>query len=145
VKSSAWESGAPRFELDERLANDTARVGALPVALVLLMKDARYPWAILVPRRVGLADFHDLTPADRRELMDEAARVCVALQKLTSATKMNVAALGNIVRQLHIHVVARFENDDAWPRPVWGLGTPVPYADGEAEACAAALKEALGI
>lgn len=133
------------FELDEHLANDTEKVGDMPVCRVLLMKDARFPWSILAPRREGLVDFHDMTTADRREVMEEVARVSVALQKLTGATKMNVAALGNIVRQLHIHVVARFEHDDAWPRPVFGLGTPLPYGDGEAEACAAALKEALGI
>lgn len=133
------------FELDEHLANDTVKVGDLPLSLVLLMKDARYPWAILVPRRKGLVEFHDMTQADRRELMEEAAAVSAALQKLTSATKMNIATLGNVVRQLHVHVVARHEDDDAWPRPVWALGASVPYAPGEAEACAAALKDALGI
>ncbi len=133
------------FELDEHLANDTVKVGDLPLSLVLLMKDARYPWAILVPRRKGLVEFHDMTQADRRELMEEAAAVSAALQKLTSATKMNIATLGNVVRQLHVHVVARHEDDDAWPRPVWAHGASVPYAPGEAEACAAALKDALGI
>jgi diadenosine tetraphosphate (Ap4A) HIT family hydrolase len=133
------------FELDEHLANDTVKVGDLPLSVVLLMKDARYPWAILVPRRKGLVEFHDMTQADRRELMEEAAAVSAALQKLTSATKMNIATLGNVVRQLHVHVVARHEDDDAWPRPVWALGASVPYAAGEAEACAAALKDALGI
>lgn len=75
------------FELDEQLANDTARVGDMPFCRVLLMKDARYPWAILVPRRADLVDFHDMTPADRRDVMEEVARVSVALQKLTGATK----------------------------------------------------------
>jgi diadenosine tetraphosphate (Ap4A) HIT family hydrolase len=133
------------FELDEHLANDTIIVGDLPLSLVLLMNDARYPWAILVPRRKGLVEFHDLAPADRRMLTDEAADVSVALQKLTGATKMNVAALGNVVRQLHMHVIARREDDDAWPRPVWAIGEPLAYGPGEAEACAAALKAALGI
>ncbi len=133
------------FELDEHLANDTVKVGELPLSLLLLMKDARFPWAILVPRRSGLVEFHDMTQADRRNLMEEAAAVSAALRKLSGATKMNVAMLGNVVRQLHVHVVARREDDDAWPRPVWAIGTPVPYAEGEAEACAAALKAALGI
>jgi diadenosine tetraphosphate (Ap4A) HIT family hydrolase len=133
------------FELDEHLANDTVKVGDLPLSLVLLMKDSRFPWAILVPRRAGLVEFHDMTQADRRALTDEASVVSAALQKLAGATKMNVAALGNVVRQLHVHVVARREDDDAWPRSVWAAGESVPYAEGEAEACAAALKAALGI
>lgn len=133
------------FELDEHLANDTVKVGDMPLSIVLLMNDARFPWAILVPRRAGLVEFHDLTPADRHDLMDEAAAASAALQKLSGATKMNVAALGNVVRQLHVHVVARREDDDAWPRPVWAVGEHRPYDEEEAEACAAALKEALGI
>lgn len=133
------------FELDEHLANDTVKVGDMPLSLLLLMKDARYPWAVLVPRRPGLVEFHDMTQADRRNLTEEAAMVSAALQKLTGAAKMNIATLGNVVRQLHVHVVARREDDDAWPRPVWATGATVPYAPGEAEACAAALKAALGI
>lgn len=133
------------FELDEHLANDTVVVGDLPLSLVLLMKDARYPWAILVPRRIGVVEFHDLAPSDRRMLTDEAADVSAALQKLAGAAKMNVAALGNVVRQLHVHVIARREDDDAWPRPVWGIGEPLAYQEGDAEACAAALRAALGI
>lgn len=133
------------FELDERLANDTVLVGEMPLSRVLLMKDSRFPWAILVPRRDGLVEFHRLAAADRRDLMNEAAEVSAALQKLTGAAKMNVAMLGNVVRQLHVHVVARFEHDDAWPRPIWAIGAALPYAEGEAEACAAALKDALGI
>lgn len=133
------------FELDEHLANDTVIVGDLPLSRVLLMRDSRFPWAILVPRRSALVEFHDMTQADRRELMEEAAAVSAALQKLTGAAKMNIAMLGNIVRQLHVHVIARNEDDDAWPRPVWAFGEPHPYDEGEAEACAAALKAALGI
>ncbi len=133
------------FELDEHLANDTVIVGDMPTSLVLLMKDERFPWVILAPRRAGLIDFHDLAAADRRAVIDETAAVSRALKKLTGADKMNIAALGNIVRQLHIHVIARFEDDEAWPRPVWGVGAPRPYPPGEAEACAAALKDALGI
>lgn len=133
------------FQLDERLANDTVHVGDLGLSRVLIMKDARFPWAVLVPRQKGLVEFHDLSAAERRDLMEEAAMVSAALQKLTGATKMNVAMLGNVVRQLHVHVIGRFEHDDAWPRPVWGVGTPLPYAEGGAEACAATLKIALGI
>lgn len=133
------------FHLDERLANDTVLVGEMPLSRLLLMRDARFPWAILVPRRVGAIEFHDLAPTDRRDLAEEIAAVSTALQKLTEADKMNVAALGNSVRQLHVHVIARKVDDDAGTRPVWGFGDAVPYGEGEAEACAAALKEALGL
>lgn len=133
------------FELDERLANDTIRVGDLALSTVLLMNDSRFPWAILAPRRAGLVEFHDLSPDDRQALMEETALVSVALQKLTGAQKMNIAALGNAVRQLHVHVVARFDHDDAWPRPIWGVGEALPYAPSDAQSCAATLKTALGI
>ena len=132
------------FHLDDRLAGDTVPICDLALSRVLLMNDARFPWAILVPRRPALVEFHDLAPADRDVLGEEAALVSAALQKLTGAQKMNVAALGNVVRQLHVHVIARVEGDAAWPRPVWGVGSAVPYAAGEAEARAAALKEAIG-
>jgi len=133
------------FRLDEQLANDTTLVGDLPLSSVLLMNDSRFPWAIVVPRREGLVDLHDMTEADRNRLMSESVAVSIALQKLTGAAKMNIAALGNVVRQLHVHVIARQQDDEAWPRPIWGVGTSTPYADGEAQACAAALKGALGI
>ncbi|HNR75592.1 MAG TPA: HIT domain-containing protein [Parvularculaceae bacterium] len=133
------------FKLDEQLANDTTPVGDLPLSSVLLMNDSRFPWAIIVPRREGLIELHDMIETDRNGLMSEAVAVSVALQKLTGASKMNIAALGNVVRQLHVHVIARNTDDDAWPRPVWGVGAPTPYNDDEARACAAALKAALGI
>ena len=133
------------FKLDEQLANDTVKVGDMPLSSVLLMNDSRFPWAILVPRREGLIELHDMIETDRNRLMSEAVTVSAALQKLTGASKMNIAALGNVVRQLHVHVIARNTDDDAWPRPVWGVGTPAPYDESEAQACAAALKDALGI
>lgn len=133
------------FHLDEQLANETIFIGDLSLSRVLLMNDSRFPWAIVVPRREGLVEFHDMTPADRRDLMEEAAKVSAALQKLTGAIKMNVATLGNVVRQLHVHVVARSEEDDAWPRPVWAIGERIPYSAEDGAACAAALKAAIGI
>lgn len=107
------------FALHERLANDCAPVGDLPLCRVLLMNDCRFPWAILVPRRAGLVELVDLAPADRARLIEETAQVAAALQKLSGAEKMNIGALGNIVRQLHVHIVGRAEGDDAWPGPVW--------------------------
>jgi diadenosine tetraphosphate (Ap4A) HIT family hydrolase len=133
------------FILDARLQDDAVFVGEMPLSRVLLMNDRRFPWAVLVPRRAGVAEFHDLAAADRAALAEEIAALSAALQKLTRAGKMNVGALGNIVRQLHIHVVARHDNDGAWPGPVWGAGERRPYEAGEAEAFAAALKAALAI
>lgn len=133
------------FAVHERLANDALIVGDMALCRVLLMNDCRFPWAVLVPRREGATEIHDLPQADRVRLIDEVALVSSALKKLSGAQKMNVAALGNIVRQLHVHIVARNEGDDAWPGPVWGAGEPTPYADGAAEACAAELKKALGL
>lgn len=133
------------FNLDEQLANDTLAVGDLPLSCVLLMNDSRFPWVILTPRLEGLVDLHDMSDADRNRLMSETVAVSRALQKLTGAEKMNVAALGNVVRQLHVHIIARQKDDEAWPRPVWGVGRPAPYGEEEGRACAAALKGALGI
>lgn len=133
------------FALHERLANESVAVGDLSLCRVLLMNDCRFPWAILVPRRGGTVEIHDLPPADRARLVDEITLVSAALKKVSGAQKMNIGALGNIVRQLHIHVVGRTEDDDAWPGPVWGAGDRVPYADGAAEACAKELRKALGL
>lgn len=133
------------FELHERLANDCAVVGDLRLCRVLLMNDRRFPWAILVPRRADAVEIHELPPADRAALMEEIALASQALKKLTGAAKMNIGALGNIVRQLHVHVVGRSDGDDAWPGPVWGAGERVPYAEGAAQACALELRKALGL
>jgi diadenosine tetraphosphate (Ap4A) HIT family hydrolase len=133
------------FALHEQLANDCALAGDLSLCRVLLMNDCRFPWAILVPRRAGLVELTDLAAADRARLIEETAQVAAALKKLSGAEKMNIGALGNIVRQLHVHVVGRSEGDDAWPGPVWGAGARVPYTEGAAEACARELGRALGI
>lgn len=120
------------FKLHERLNADTLLVVDWPVARVLLMNDANYPWLILVPRRAGLRDLHDVAPADEVAFLGEINRAARALQEITGADKMNVGALGNMVPQLHVHVIARFESDAAWPDPVWGKYTAVPYQDGAA-------------
>ncbi|MDZ7626978.1 MAG: HIT family protein [Parvularculaceae bacterium] len=133
------------FALHEQLANDCFLAGDLPLCRVLLMNDCRFAWAILVPRRAGLVEIMDLASADRARLVEEIAQVAAALKKLSGAGKMNVGALGNIVRQLHVHIVGRSEGDDAWPGPVWGAGARVPYTDGAGEACARELRKTLGI
>lgn len=115
------------FELDPRLAEDGEPVGGLPLCLVRLHRDARYPWVVLVPARAGTRELHELSEGDRRALVEETAAVAGAMQGALGADKMNVAALGNVVPQLHVHVVARYAADDAWPRPVWGAHPPLPY------------------
>lgn len=131
------------FSLDQRLADDSTPVTALPLCDVRLMNDARFPWLILVPRRADKADLIDLSLADRLLLIEEIAAVSTALKAATRCDKLNVAALGNAVRQLHIHVIARFTGDAAWPRPVWGVGEAVAYDDKARDRLAAAILAAL--
>ncbi|MEX2453939.1 MAG: HIT family protein [Rhodospirillaceae bacterium] len=116
------------FELDPALARDTAPICALPLSRVLLMRDARYPWLILVPARPALVEIGDLPRDDRIRLMDEIDLAAGALARLYSPTKLNIAAIGNMVRQLHVHIVGRTEGDPAWPGPVWGHSPALPYA-----------------
>ncbi len=111
----------PDFELDARLEGDTHFVGDWPVCRVLLMDDARFPWLILVPRVAGARELHALPSAVRAVVFGEITRATAALERATGAEKMNVAALGNMVPQLHVHVIARHAGDAAWPGPVWGV------------------------
>ena len=120
------------FRLHERLAAETFAVARWPLCRVLLMNDRTYPWLILVPEREGLKDLHDLEPADHGAVMAEIGRAARALQRLFKPDKINVAALGNVVPQLHVHVIARFTTDAAWPRPVWGVRAPEPYDEAGA-------------
>ncbi len=115
------------FQLDPRLEQDTHDVMSFALCRVLLMNDARYPWLILVPARDGLAELHDLTAADQARLNEEIITVSRGLARMFAPEKINVGALGNIVRQLHIHVVARNIGDPAWPGPVWGHSAAEPY------------------
>jgi diadenosine tetraphosphate (Ap4A) HIT family hydrolase len=131
--------------LDPRLAADTLAVGDLPLSRVLLMNDSRFPWLILVPRRAGLSEIHDLSRQERALMIEEAALAGEKLKNLTGAKKINIGALGNIVTQLHVHVVARFEGDAAWPGPVWGAGKAAPYACDTAKERVRALACALGL
>src|SRR5690606_75719 len=127
------------FSLHPRIEADSVRVGALPLCEVRLHRDGRYPWVVLVPRRPDIREIHELALADRRQLMDESCAVAEAMQRLFSADKMNVAALGNLVPQLHVHSVARFVGDDAWPAPIWGAHPMRPYDDAARSARVAAL------
>ncbi len=132
------------FSLHPRLSQDTDFVADLLLCRVLLMNDARWPWLILVPRCAALVELTDLDAADRALLIEETARAADWLKSHARADKINVGALGNVVRQLHVHVVARHAGDPAWPGPVWGFGAAVPYADAEARALIAAAQKGLG-
>jgi diadenosine tetraphosphate (Ap4A) HIT family hydrolase len=115
------------FALDPRLKNDTRHVASLDLCDVLLMNDARFPWLVLVPRQSGMVELCDLSPAHQTLLWQEVTRASQALRSLDAFDKLNLGALGNIVRQLHVHVVGRREGDAAWPGPVWGSGAATPY------------------
>ena len=122
------------FTLHPQLEKDTVTVGDLPVCRVLLNAQfSQYPWLILVPRRTGCKDLTDIDEIDYQPAMEEVRYVHDKLKNLVQADKMNVGALGNMVPQLHIHIIARFKTDEAWPAPVWGKGEPQPYADNGAK------------
>jgi diadenosine tetraphosphate (Ap4A) HIT family hydrolase len=129
----------PDFVLHPRIETDSMAVADLPLSAVRLMRDANYPWLLLVPRRPDLTEILDLDAADRTQLMTEIALVSEALRAEVACEKLNIAAIGNMVRQLHVHVVARSSGDPAWPKPVWGAAPAKPYPPGEAEALAARL------
>lgn len=118
---------SPDFSLDPALDADTIPLGRLALSRVLLMNDMRFPWLILVPEKPNLAELIDLDAADRVILMEEITKASHALKRAFDPDKLNVAALGNRVRQLHVHVVARFVSDEAWPGPVFGVGAARPY------------------
>lgn len=131
------------FTLDPRLAADTRHVAMLPLCELRLMDDDRYAWLVLVPRRAGLVEVSDLAGDAQQQLWREANQASAALRAVAPCDKLNLGALGNIVRQLHLHLVARIEGDAAWPGPVWGSGRAVPYAAEMLAARLAALRQAL--
>lgn len=122
-----------KWTLDRTLENDTLTMTTLGLCQMRLMKDARWPWVVLVPQRAGAIEFHDLTPLDLTMLTFEMGLVGKAVKAATRCHKINIAALGNQVPQLHVHVIARETDDPAWPKPVWGAGEPRDYGEGEAE------------
>jgi diadenosine tetraphosphate (Ap4A) HIT family hydrolase len=136
------------FRLHPVLEKDTIPVTSLPLSRVLLMNDARFPWLILVPQsadmREGVREIHKLSRADQAQLMTEAMQASEILEKLFVPDKINVGALGNLVPQLHVHVIARFKTDAAWPGPVWGHSQAVSYASDELERIRSSLTNAFG-
>jgi diadenosine tetraphosphate (Ap4A) HIT family hydrolase len=118
------------FTLHEQLQKDCTVIGELPLCLLLLMNDANYPWFVLVPRRAGKREWYELAADEQQQLLRETNSLAEYLQQNTGAKKMNIGALGNMVPQLHVHVIARFEHDPAWPAPVWGKVAAKPYDEG---------------
>lgn len=116
------------FEMDERLVNDTVPLGKMKLCHILLMNDSRYPWLVLVPRCSGISEVFDLTAEQQQQLWLETSAVGRVLKDVYQADKINIATLGNVVSQLHMHVVVRMQDDAAWPAPVWGRGETQAYS-----------------
>ena len=135
--------GPMTFSLHPRLVDDTHPITDWPVATVRLMDDARFPWLILVPQIGGLSGLHEMAASDRAAFVEEITAASRALERLFQPERINVAALGNMVPQLHVHVIARLTGDAAWPGPVWGVGTAAPYGPDTLAGTRTALKRAL--
>ena len=131
------------FELDPRLARDSIFIADGPLSQLRLMDDARFPWLVLVPRKAGAVEWIDLDGASQRLLLAEINQAAGLLRALGAHDKLNIGALGNIVRQLHVHVVARTTGDAAWPGPVWGNGAAQPYTPGQRDDLLAKLRASL--
>lgn len=124
------------FTLDPQLARDTLPIGDLPLCRLLLMNDATYPWFILVPRRADIREIYQLAAVDQQQLLAESSQLARLLAEQFFADKLNIAALGNLVPQLHVHHLVRYRTDPAWPKPVWGLLPAKPYLpEAAAELC----------
>ena len=133
------------WTLHPKLLHDTAHLGDLPLSRVLVMNDANYPWLILVPRKPDITELIDLDEREQTQLMGEVTQVARALRELTACHKLNIAALGNVVPQLHVHIIARFRHDAAWPNPVWGVAPAKAYEREELDRFAATLRAAIGL
>jgi len=130
------------FVLDPRLYEDCIEITNLKLSKMLLMNDCRYNWLILVPRREKISEIHHLNTIEQQLLFDEITRTAEFLEKEFCPTKINIGAIGNIVSQLHIHIVARNEGDPAWPNPVWGHSLSVAYDKDIAKELVGKIKKA---
>lgn len=119
------------FELHPRLAQDSVVIGEFELSLLLLSRDANYPWCILVPKREEVYEIHHLSEEEQLQLIRESCRLSEVMTSVFDADKMNVAALGNVVRQLHVHHIARFTDDPAWPQPIWGKLPAKDYTEAD--------------
>src|SRR3979490_4422 len=133
-------SDAPDWSLPSPLKKDTIDIGDLPLSKVLVIKDAHYPWLLLVPRRPDAVEIIDLDEVEQAQLMTEISRAALSLKETTKCAKLNTAALGNLVPQLHVHVIARRSGDAAWPRPVWGVMPPLAHDAEEVQNFISALR-----
>ena len=131
------------WSLHPQLTQDTIDIGDLPLCRVLVIKDANYPWLLLVPRRHGVIEIADLDYIEQAQLMNEMMQAGRSLKSLTGCDKINTAALGNVVPQLHIHVIARKRGDAAWPKPVWGVVPAIAYDDAALQTLMTALRQRL--
>ena len=131
------------FQLHPQLAADSIVIGRFDLSLLLLSKDANYPWCILVPQVEDVFEIHHLSEEEQIQLIRESCRLAEVMTSLFDAHKMNVAGLGNVVRQLHLHHIARFKEDAAWPQPIWGKLPAKAYAEGELAERARRLQNAL--
>ncbi len=136
---------SPGFVLHPQLERDTTPLGDLPLSRVLIINDANYPWLLLVPRRAGAVELIDLGEVERAQLMSEIALASHALKDVTECDKLNVAALGNAVPQLHVHIIARRKTDKAWPKPVWGAVPPISHDGKELDRFMEAMKKKLWV
>lgn len=128
------------FEMDERLQQDSIVLGDFALCRVLLMNDSRYPWLILVPRRADISEVFQLTAAQQQQLWQETSVVGQVLKDIYQADKINIATLGNVVKQLHMHIVVRMQEDATWPAPVWGRGEAQPYTAQDIESLGERLR-----
>ena len=133
MPDSAWS-------LHPQLKKDTIDIGDLPLSKVLVIRDANFPWLLLVPRRPEVVEIIDLDEVEQAQLTTEVSRAARALKEITKCDKLNIAALGNVVPQLHIHVIARRKGDAAWPRPVWGVVPPLAHDAAEVQHFISALR-----
>ena len=145
MNSTAEPACEAAFRLDPQLARDTLALGDLPLSRALLMNDANFPWLILVPRRPGTVEIFDLDEDARAQLMREITQVAQRLKALTGCHKVNIAAIGNVVAQLHVHVIARRRDDPVWPRPVFGAMPARAYEEAERKALAERLRRQLDL
>ncbi|NRA60730.1 MAG: HIT domain-containing protein [Psychrobium sp.] len=132
------------FELDPRLNNDTLVLGEFPLSQLLLVKDKRYPWCILVPKVAGITEIYQLSMQQQQQLTLESALVAQTLMQLFKGDSMNIAALGNVVSQLHLHHVVRYQTDACWPGPIWGIGTAQSYQAVELNDLAMKMRDGIG-
>lgn len=140
-----FPSPPPSWSLHPQLARDSIAIGDLPLSRVLVIDDANFPWLLLVPRRPDTVEVIDLDEVEQAQLMVEVTRAARALKNVTACDKLNIAALGNVVPQLHVHIIARRHTDVAWPRPVWGAAPAIAYNAAELERFIAALRRKIWI